>query len=358
MDIRDDERPHRASIPEAHSYNGRVDVSEIGEFGLIERLTSMVAAKAPPELAVGIGDDAAVWRAGEEYILATTDTLVEGVHFLPAVTPWADVGWKALAVNVSDIGAMGGEPLFALVTLALPAETAVGDMEALYRGLRECAQEYGVTVAGGDVVSAPQVSITVALIGRAGAADGEPRLLRRSGARAGDAIAVSGTLGDSAGGLRSLKQGVRADQRLISAHLRPRPPLPLGQAASEAGIACGIDISDGLLQDIGHICEMSGVSALVRANAVPGSRALREAYPADALRMACTGGEDYELVLVGDRERIEGASAQSGIGVTVIGEMVEDAERRVRLVDADGREIHMGLAGWDHLRAAPPARGA
>ena len=333
-----------------------MDVSEIGEFGLIKRLTSILGQEAPQDMVVGIGDDAAAWRAGDQYVLATTDTLVEGVHFLPAVTPWADVGWKALAVNVSDIGAMGGEPMFALVTLALPPETAVGDIEDLYRGLRECAVRYVVTVAGGDVVSAPQVSITVALIGHAQVSAGQPRLLLRSGARVGDAIAVSGTLGDSAGGLSSMRPGNQVHVALVAAHLRPQPPLLLGQEAAREGIRCAIDVSDGLLQDIGHVCEMSGVGALVKADAVPVSEALHGAYPDDALRLACTGGEDYELVLVGKRKLIERAAASSGIDVTFIGEIVEDAERRVRLLDGEGREIDFGTAGWDHMRAAK--RGA
>jgi thiamine-monophosphate kinase len=142
-------------------------VSDIGEFGLIERLTAALGAQSADKLVVGIGDDAAVWRSGDSYVVATTDTMVEGVHFLPGVIPWTDIGWKALAVNVSDIGAMGGEPAFALVTLALPPQTNVQEMDALYAGLREFAQAYGVTIAGGDVVSAPQVSVTVALLGRA-----------------------------------------------------------------------------------------------------------------------------------------------------------------------------------------------
>src|SRR3972149_1913022 len=137
-------------------YNGRVDVSDIGEFGLIERLAKAVGASKPEGLIVGIGDDAAAWRVNGAVMLATTDTLVEGVHFLPGRTPWADLGWKALAVNVSDIAAMGGEPQYALVTLGLPPETPVQGVDELYEGLRECAREYGVAVAGGDVVRGPQ----------------------------------------------------------------------------------------------------------------------------------------------------------------------------------------------------------
>jgi thiamine-monophosphate kinase len=188
-------------------------VGELGEFGLIERLAAVVGAEVPADLILGIGDDAAAWWVGEQVLLATTDTLVEGVHFLPEFAPWVDVGWKALAVNVSDIAAMGGEPLFALVTLALPPGSEVAFAEELYGGLMECAREYGVTVAGGDVVRAPQVSVTVALIGRAQMREGEPLLMRRDGAKAGDVIAVTGTLGDSAAGLWRLRKGRRRRTR-------------------------------------------------------------------------------------------------------------------------------------------------
>src|SRR6266496_384410 len=156
-----------ASIANGRSYNGGVQVSELGEFGLIERLASALGEVAPTDLIVGIGDDAAAWRVGDQVLLATTDTLVEGLHFLPEFSPWADVGWKALAVNVSDIAALGGEPLFALVTLALPPESDVAVADDIYTGLAECAREYGLTLAGGDIVRAPQISVTIALIGRA-----------------------------------------------------------------------------------------------------------------------------------------------------------------------------------------------
>ncbi|MCH8815782.1 MAG: thiamine-phosphate kinase, partial [Chloroflexi bacterium] len=227
-----------------------VKVSEIGEFGLIERLAAKVAQTPGKDLIVGIGDDAAVWRAGDRAIIATTDTLVEGVHFLPSVPP-RDVGWKSLAVNVSDIAAMGGCPTFALVTLALPSDSEVTELEEMYSGLRLCADAYGVEVVGGDVVSAPQVSITVALMGEAVIHSGEPLLLRRDAARPGDVIAVTGTLGGSAGGLRRLQDGATADEPLARVHLQPEPPLETGATAIEAGIVCAIDVSDGLLRDIG-----------------------------------------------------------------------------------------------------------
>lgn len=307
-------------------------------------MTERVGVPAGDDLIVGIGDDAAVWRVGERAIVATTDTMVEDVHFLPGVTPWCDLGWKALAVNVSDIAAMGARPTFALVTLALPPDTPVKAVDELYDGLRECADAYGVTVAGGDVVRAPQVSITVALMGEPVMDSGQPRLLRRSAAQAGDVIAVTGTLGDAAAGLRRLRGGAAPDEPLVRAHLRPQPRVDTGLAAIEAGLTCGIDVSDGLMQDVGRICEMSGVGAVIRAADLPMSDGLRAAFPDDALRLACSGGEDYELVLVGGRERM------LGLDVTVIGEIVPQAEPIVALVSVSGEAIDFGDAGWDHLR--------
>ncbi len=328
---------------------GPMKVSGIGEFGLIARLAAAVGAGRPAELVVGIGDDAAVWRAGETYLLATTDTLVEGVHFLPRLTPWEDLGWKALAVNVSDVAAMGGRPLFALVTLALSPETDVADVDALYAGLRECAEGVGIAIAGGDIVRAPQVSVTVALIGEAQVRDGRPLLLRRDAARPGDAIAVTGTLGDSAGGLRRLREGAPPTDPLVRAHLQPRPPLAMAQEAARLGITCGIDISDGLLQDLGHICETSGVGVTIRAGAVPISGHLDQAYPDDALALACTGGEDYEMLFSGRGEVFEKLQSATGAPLTIIGE-ITGGPPRVRLLDATGNNITLDTSGWDHLR--------
>lgn len=323
---------------------GAMNVSELGEFGLIRHLADALGSDRPDELIVGIGDDAAVWRSGETYLLATTDTLVEGVHFPPHVTPWRDLGWKALAVNVSDIAAMGGEPLFALVTLGLPPDTDVSSIDDLYAGVAECARSYAVTIAGGDIVRAPQFSVTVALLGRAGVLDGKPLLLRRDAARAGDVFAVTGTLGDSAAGLRLLKEGAPPDDLLVRAHLHPQPPLALAHEAARLGIRCGIDVSDGLLQDIGHICEMSAVSADIHADAVPLSDELRAACPRDALMLAVAGGEDYQMVFAGPPHVVERLEA------SIVGEVTDRPGHRPRLLDAAGDEMPPAAPGWDHLR--------
>jgi thiamine-monophosphate kinase len=330
-----------------------VNVSDLGEFGLIDRLATAIGAVRPKSLIVGIGDDAAAWFAagGTAVVLATTDTLVEGVHFPSGLVPWRDLGWKALAVNVSDIAAMGGTPQFALVTLAVPPETPVADVDELYAGMRECSEEYGVTVVGGDVVRAPQAVIAVALLGRAKLGEnGQPQLLRRDAARAGYAIAVTGTLGDSAAGLRRLKDGAPAAGPLVRAHLRPSPPLAVGRQAAGLGVPCAIDVSDGLLQDLGHICDLCGLGAVVRADALPLSQELRDAFPADALSLACTGGEDYQLVFIAPPETIRLLRPLRNVPVTVIGEMDDHPEHRPRLVDESGEEMRLTDLGWDHLR--------
>jgi len=334
-----------------------MDVAEIGEFGLIDRLLRLYPPVAR-DVIVGPGDDAAVWRTsdGETYVIGTTDTLVEGIHFLSGVAPWPDVGYKALAVNASDVYAMGGEPQFALVTLGLRPEMDVGDLDAVYQGLHEYGP--GVAIIGGDVVRSPVFFITVALLGKAQARDGQPLLLRRSGARPGDAIAVTGTLGDSAGGLRRLSAGAPPDDPLVRAHLRPEPPGAAALCAVQVGVECGIDVSDGLLQDVGHLCEMSGTGAVLHAGAIPLSGDLRQAFPGESLQLACTGGEDYQLVLVGPAGLLSRVQSLSGVSLTFIGEMTDDPEKRVRLLDASGSEISFQSSGWDHLRAGAPGGGA
>lgn len=343
------------------------NVGDLGEFGLIERLRGQIGAPRDERLIVGIGDDAAVWRSGAGYAIATTDTMVAGVHFLPGAVAWRDVGWKALAVNVSDIAAMGGAPSFALVTLQLPPETPAAAVDELYAGLGECAEVYGVSIAGGDIIASPVFAITVALAGDARADEaGRPLLLRRDAAKAGDLIAVTGPLGGSAGGLRVLQlppsteldDGEREiSERLVGRHMRPWPRVDAGGLAVRAGLRCGMDISDGLVQDLGHICRASGVDAEVRIDDLPLEDGLTALFPQDARALAATGGEDYELLLVGGegalriaeealRKHLEMPDVRQ---LTIVGRITGVGAGRVRVINVAGAEIALPSRGWDHL---------
>jgi len=336
-------------------------VSELGEFGVIERLAQLLAAEGSAarddRLYAGIGDDGAVWLQKDGALLATTDTLVEGVHFVAGKTSWRDLGWKALAVNVSDIAAMGGEPELALVTLLLRDNTDVEDLDELYRGMTEAADAMDIVIAGGDIVRAQEFAISVTATGRAGLDHAkQPKLLRRSAAQAGDVIAVTGTLGGAAGGL-AVVQGKQADDRAAQAlrerHFRPRPRVDAGHAAVAAHVRCGIDLSDGLMQDLGHICRSSGLGAIVWQDKLPIDDALRATFgEMEAVQLAATGGEDYELLVTGTREQIDVMAGQSNVPITVIGEMVASERHTARLLDGSGKPMELPAAGWDHLRGS------
>lgn len=324
-------------------------MSELGEFGLIEVLAGIVPRGGPEHrMVVGIGDDAAAWQEDGATVLAATDAMVQGVHFAPG-TPWRDLGWKALAVNLSDIAAMGGVPRYALVDLSLPGETEVEDAAGLYRGLAEIAQRHRVAVVGGNLTAAPLVMIAVTVIGRA---LGEG-LLRRSAAAPGDCVAVTGHLGAAAAGLRVLRGQARppagSGERLRRAHLRPQPRVAEGQALVRSGVRAAIDISDGLAADLAHVCAASKVGARVHVDRVPLHPEARELLGPGALDLALSGGEDYELLFTAPGETVEkvAASLGSSCPVTVIGEVVQGNE--ARLLDRDGRPYHISGPGWDHF---------
>jgi thiamine-monophosphate kinase len=341
-----------------------VKVSDVGEFRLIQLLARELGRDFPvlpgamprPGLAVDLGDDAAVGERRTGAAVWTTDTLVAGVHFLPDKTSWQATGWKALAVNASDIAAMGAVPDLALVTLALPTDFETDDAVTLYRGLQEAANAFGVLIAGGDIVRAPVFSVTVALSGWAYETElGQPVVMRRSDALPGDIIAISGFLGDAAAGLQLLQEGVvsgeRATARLIDAQQRPQPRLAVGHEAIELGVRCAIDVSDGLLQDLGHVAQASGVSIRIEATRLPISSELEAVFPGRAAGMALTGGEDYELVLIGAQPIIERLLRSGEVPITEIGEVMAKPAGKVAVVDESGREIPYDLPGWDHLRS-------
>jgi len=249
-----------------------------GEFAALARLAERLPPLEPPEL--GIGDDAAVVRSPDGgWTLLAADAVVAGVHADLALTGVDDLGWKAVAANVSDIAAMGGCPAQLLVTVAGPPDT---DLDGLYRGIAEAAARWGCPVVGGDLTNAPTLVVTVAITGSLPG----PAILR-SGARAGDGIWVSGALGSSAAGLRLLKAlGKNATGVAVASHRRPQPSVAAGLAARAAGATAMIDISDGLVADLGHVAEASGVG--LEIDRVPVGEGATEGE-------ALAGGEDYVL---------------------------------------------------------------
>jgi len=340
-------------------------VSELGEFGLIEMLSGTVPEQAAiQQLRVGPGDDAAAWRGNDATVLATTDTLVQGVHFaslasakpsdskhLPSEATWMELGWKALAINLSDIAAMGGAPRYALAALALPGDTEVDDVVQLYQGMAEMAKQFEVTVVGGNVSNAPVVVITLTVIGEAHG-DG---LLTRSAAKVGDLIAVTGYLGSSAGGCRMLSQHLRFDPETMAflrrAHLQPWPRIAEGKLLVAHGVQAAIDISDGLVSDLTHICRASRTEARVNVDQVPLHPLVEAAFEKEALGFALAGGEDYELLFAASHRRISEAKQEASCPITVIGEIIEGEPGRVRLVDKEGKPFPWEQKGWEHFKA-------
>jgi thiamine-monophosphate kinase len=333
-------------------------VQRLGERGLIRRIRHTIRSEGPG-IRAGIGDDAAVLQpTAGAWLLATTDLVMEDVHFRRRSAGPTDMGWKAMAVNLSDIAAMGGAPRFALVALACPQETEVEDVDLFYEGLTAAAAPHGVTVVGGDTASSPAGwIINVTLLGEM---TGPPRL--RSDARPGDRIAVVGTLGRAAAGLAALEEGRRLDlpedvlADVARAHLRPVARVSEGKwLGAASGVHALIDLSDGLATDLAHIVAESGVAArveLARLPVAPSARAVAEALRLDPLELATSGGEDYELLFTADPAVVEalatGLRSATGAAVTVIGEILAGSPG-VSFVDAAGQAVDVG-PGFEHCR--------
>lgn len=333
-----------------------MEIARLGEQALIRRVAGILSASVPPKpgVLIGIGDDAALVRAPDAHHILKTDHLVEGVHFQHRWAPPADLGWKAMAINISDIASMGGLPDSALVALALPPTTEVEWVDAFYRGIAEAASRFGIAVVGGDTSAAPLVVISIFLTGTPPLdARGEPRPLLRSAGKVGDAVAVTGAVGAAAAGLRLLQAGNGGGPEaavLTRAHLRPEPRVQAGRLLVEEGVLAAIDVSDGLVGDLERLCLASGLAARVDAQDVPlDPAALRCFSESEALEMALTGGEDYELLFSAAVEIVARVRARSDVPVTVIGRLVEGTAGHVSVRDARGREMKLSKPGWSHF---------
>ncbi len=305
------------------------------------RLLSDKLPSPPPELVVPIGDDCAVLRFGDALWVAAADMLVAGRHFKEWASP-EDVGYKAVAVNVSDVAAMGGVPRFVLTSGgAEDAETALRCMEGV---LRAC-EEFGAYPLGGDTTGAAALTVDVSILGQLAHAP-----VLRSGGRPGDLLAVTGELGASAAGLLALEDGDAGPERLVKKHLRPEPRVTSGRVAARLGAHAMIDLSDGLASDVRHLCEMSGVGCRIDLGLLPVAGDTREYLRSsgrDPEIMAATGGEDYELLVAAPEKVVEALVKESETPITVIGGMVGE---EVVFVRSD--ESVENLAGWDHFAGA------
>lgn len=341
-------------------------LGEVGERPLLERLHARIPKGTG--VVVGVGDDAAAVETSA-LVLVTTDCLVEGVHFRREWSPPRLVGRKALTVNLSDVAAMGGVPRYATVSLCLPPDLALGWVDSLYDGLLERAAEAGVSLIGGNVArSRESIVVDVTLLGQA------KRLLTRSGAKPGDLVVVTGTLGAAAEGVILLDQGARLDEEghlaatgvwtetsgpavvaCLRAQLDPRPPLALARSLAERGMArAGIDVSDGLSVDLLEVCRRSDVGARIDAATIPidpSAAGLARARGGDSLALALHGGEDYQLLLAVEPPQLDALRELArvwSVDITAVGEFVEGEPQLVLQHGGGTRPLAPG--GHDHFR--------
>jgi thiamine-monophosphate kinase len=315
-------------------------LQDVGEQAWIARLVRRLAAGGRDRrVIVGPGDDAAVLRSGSRPLLLTTDSLVEGVHFRAGWLTPAGLGRRAFAVNASDLAAMGGTPTFALLALEAPARTPAADLETLAVGFASAARRAGARLVGGNLVAGPRLGVGATLLGEA-----PGRVVTRAGARPGDVLYVTGTLGGAGLVVRRLAAGGRG--RL------PEPPCRLAAGGLLARVARAmIDVSDGLLQDLGHLCRASGVGAEVHAERLPVARSCRRVLEDRAAVFAATAGEDYELLVAippGSGRTLERLRPRLGCRLTAVGRVVR-GRPRVRLLDGAGRTCRVVRPGFDHF---------
>ena len=313
-----------------------MSIATIGEFGLITRVVARLSGG--PEPVVGPGDDAAVVAVPDGRVVATTDVLVEGRHFRRDWSSAADIGHRAAAANLADIAAMGARPTALLVAFCAPPETQVGWVEELAGGLSAEAAGAGAGIVGGDMSASPVLTIAVTALG-----DLEGRApVRRTGARPGDLLALAGRVGYAAAGYTVLSRGFRSPKLLVEAHRRPLVPYPAGPAAARLGATSMIDVSDGLLADLGHLATASGMAIDVRTSTfqVPAQmRDTAEALGVNPYTWILAGGDDHALAATFPagtdlpEDWLVIGSVSGGTGVTV-----------------DGQPYTNGPTGWDHFR--------
>lgn len=329
-------------------------LKDIGEFGFIKRIERGCLVR-DKNVVRGIGDDCCVFKtSGEMAILLTTDMLVEKIHFLlSAISPY-ELGRKSLAVNLSDIAAMGGTPREAVISIAIPDTIDLAILDGVYDGMKSMAKEFEVNLLGGDTTLSPKhLVINIALVGEAL----EDEILYRSGAGVGDIIFLTGPVGSSAAGLDLIMKGreIKGWEVLIKAHHNPHPHVKAGRIIASMKAANSlIDVSDGVAADLGHICTESGLGAIIEERMIPTTEKFREyckRFHEDSNHLSLHVGEDYVLLgtaVSGSATNLRAALESEGLGLYQIGEMV--AEPGLKLKTIKNSLVNIGMRGWDHFR--------
>ena len=329
-------------------------IEEVGEFNLIRRLASISSPDTKPPVITGVGDDAAVYHPKPGMVqVVTTDALVEGYHFDFDFYRMDHIGYKAMVVNLSDIAAMNAQPTLATVALGIPGSFSTEDLESLYRGLTNAASKYGVQIIGGDTTHSPVLLLSITIIGEASG----PNLVHRNGASPGDSICVSGNLGDAAAGLDLLRSHTEPNTLepkvldvLTTRHLMPTPRLDLIHewAQKEVRPSALIDISDGLANEVHHICTASSCGAILWESELPLSPELRAGAPKSRTPVdyALNGGDDYELLFTAPSKTLEQMSSDSFITIGVV------TDEDVLIQRDNGTFEPLKPEGHDHFRVA------
>ena len=339
----------------------RDSLETLGEFGLIRQLKQPWRSSSP-WIVKGIGDDAAILKARQgQQLLISTDVFVEGVHFDLAYQTPKEVGWRAGVANLSDIAAMGGTPLYLLVSMAIPSGILYKHVRALYRGLQDASGPHAVALIGGDTSASPsRIFLSLTIVGSVRATRG----LTRNRAEVGDRVYVTGTLGDANAGLRILQAQTKHSRRvspsstekfLIRRHLRPTPRIQVGQLLADRHIAhAAIDLSDGLSSDVGHVCEESQVGVEIRGQTLPLSsqlRAFAQRNNLNPLELALQGGEDYELLFTAPathHQRVRYVSKQTNVPISWIGEIKPETFGQ-QLALQEGLNQQLLKKGFEHF---------
>jgi thiamine-monophosphate kinase len=328
-------------------------LSEIGEFGLVRKIQAL-CRRSDGRVKLGIGDDGALLRIRPGFLsVVASDSLVEGVHFDLKYTPPESLGWKSLAVNLSDLAAMAADPVACVIGLGIPDAWTVETVESLYLGMERCGREYGCVVAGGDTVRSPETAfVSVTVVGEV--EDGAET--RRDTARPGDLICVTGELGGARTGLEVLSSGEKGSWAASAGRfLEPRPRIAEARHLNRTfGVTSMIDISDGLGSELGRLCEASRCGCRVSAETIPVANEARrwaQAKRRDVFDFAMTSGEEYELLFTVDPVRFSESDRRKepagSVPFTVIGEIREPSEG-MRILDG-GRERPWIGKGWDHF---------